>query len=163
MAEANDFLTRVFDPVALARQQALLKGEVAVAVLERLHDVLSETAGALGWSVRGYRRDDGRAVTELRLEGTLSARCPRCLQAAALPVRLERTLVWYRSEAAIPDDELETEEWDARVQDEPVTLLALIEEELLLDWPQGALHEACVLPAEPLAGKVDSPFARFGA
>lgn len=158
MSEALERLTAVFDPVAFVRKGKPWAGVVSTVSLPRIAGLVVEPA-ELAWQVVPERQPDGRAGCLFHLHGSVTLLCPRCLGTAVWPVAIEQRVVWYRTEAAVPEEELEADEWDARVMDEPVTLAELLEEELLLAWPQGALHEGCALPGPAVAGAPLSPFS----
>ena len=159
MSEHPDLLAQVFDPVAFVRGDAPWSGKVAAARFARAAEQIGDLAATLDWRVEPERTPEGRAASRLRLEGVLPVVCPHCLAVAPWTVAIERLVVWYRSAAAIPEEELEEENWDARVMDEPITLLELLEEDLLLAWPQGAVHDACALPGPTQVGEPLSPFS----
>jgi len=158
MSEAFDRLTAPFDPVVFVRGNLPWEGIVSTSALPRVAEAVV-TASDLSWQVFPERTKEGRAASRFVVAGTLSLICPRCLEVVAWPVALERLVVWYRTAAAVPDEELEEADWDARVLDESVTLAELLEEELLLAWPQGPLHETCSLPGPAEAGAPFLPFS----
>ncbi|GAB6049655.1 hypothetical protein JCM16106_04990 [Hydrogenophilus islandicus] len=159
MSEMPNLLTQLFDPVAFVRGKTAWSGTVAAGAFVRAADQVGDPSATLRWQVDPERTPEGRVASRLRLEGVVPVVCPHCLALAEWPVAIDRLVVWYRSEAAVPEEELEAEDWDARVMDEPITLLELLEEELLLAWPQGAVHEACSLPGPVQTGDPASPFS----
>ncbi|MCX7945662.1 MAG: DUF177 domain-containing protein [Hydrogenophilus sp.] len=147
-----------FDPIAFVRSGAVWEGNIPPTRLERLADRLAIGEGTLFCRLVPERDHAQRAVTHLFLSGSLPLICPRCLKRVTWSVALERRLVWFRSEKAIPPEELEEEGWDARLLEEDLTVAGLVEEEILLALPIGAVCASCTIPASPHAGKPISPF-----
>ena len=74
----------VIDSLEFARSEQELAGELSVACLERLHDVLTDTDGTLCYVVRGGMDERQRPFLELEVDGELQLQCQRCLEASEL-------------------------------------------------------------------------------
>jgi uncharacterized protein len=147
------------DGLEFARQERRLAGQVRVAALERLGDVLAETAGMLDWELRGERADDGKACLLLAVSGELSLRCQRCLEVMRQPLRIESRLLLVRPGEPWPDDELLDDGYDAVAAEVEMAVWPLIEDEVLLALPIAPRHGECKSPAPLSAGRERSPFA----
>ena len=152
--------TRPFiDSLDFARRGGELSGEVPVSELSRLADVLTDAAGSVNYTLRGFVGKDGKSLLELNLAGTCNLRCQRCLNALSYPIQL-RARLRLVTEGEIGDDDIEDDEVDNVPADKHLDALALIEEELLLDMPIAPKHDdgVCEMAAEGL-NRTNNPFA----
>ena len=126
------------DPRKYADREITLKGEIALAEFARVCDLLSSDAGSVQVTLE-FRRDEQKvALLHLTLQSTVQVICQRCLGDAALPVEAECTyaMVWPGTdESQLPKG------YDAlEVDEEPLALYPLIEDELLLALPIIPMH-----------------------
>lgn len=149
----------VIDSLEFAREGDVLCGEVPVAALKRLADVLTDDAGSLHCELRGGRDREGKSFLGLRAEGNLNLRCQRCL--SPLPFRLEvdSRLLLVAPGEEWPDDELADDGMDAIEAGREQAVLPLIEDEVLLALPIAPRHEDCRPPQAAGAEQRPSPFA----
>ena len=162
----------VIDSLEFSRQGRVLSGEVAVAALGRLADALVESSGVLQCTVRGLPAEqsrDGKPGLELEASGSLKVRCQRCLQAMDFPLHVASRLLLVAPGEQWPGDsgdgdadvaggELD-DEWDAIEASSEQSVLALIEDEVLLALPTVPRHDACEPPAAMRDEHEPSPFA----
>jgi uncharacterized protein len=135
------------DPRKLADRGVTLEGELALANMPRVCEQLLSDAGVVRVRL-GFSRDEQRAVViSAVLDTEVQMICQRCLEPAVLPIHSESMLAVVREEAehrALPKgyDVLE-------VGDDPLDLLTLVEDELLLALPIVPVHEpeVCQQPA----------------
>ena len=127
------------DPRKLADRSATLEGVVSIASFERLSEALADTAGDVSAKLV-FGRDERRAAF---LHSTLQAEvkmiCQRCLETVSLPIRSECHYAIVKPDADLQSlpkgyDVLEAGE-------EPLDLLSLIEEEMLLALPIVPAHD----------------------
>lgn len=136
-------------------------GEVPVAELPRLQEVLGNQQGILGYTVRGGVDRLGSHFLGVSVTGRCQVRCQRCLEAMEYPVRLDTRLL-LRDQAsldALDDDE---EEFDSILADVHLDVLNLLEEEILLSLPFAPKHEpgACqAAGSENMQAEERHPFA----
>lgn len=170
----TDVSAAVIDSLEFSRQGRVLSGEVAVAALGRLTDVVVEPVGALQCTLRGLtgeQRQDGKPGLALEVSGSLKFRCQRCLQVMDYPLRVVSHLLLLAPGERLPDDVVEDEydgevagdelddEWDAIEASREQSVLALIEDEVLLALPIVPRHEACEPPMAMKDEHEPSPFA----
>ena len=150
----------VIDSCEFAREGRDLVGELTVADLPRLTDVLAENVGVLSCRLSGGRGEDGKLFLLLEVEGELCLKCQRCLGPLPYPLSIVSRLQLVPPGAPWPDEALADDAADAieALSEQPV--LSLIEDEVLLALPVAPRHEACALPAPgDWAGRVASPFS----
>ncbi|MEF8699802.1 MAG: YceD family protein [Candidatus Accumulibacter sp. UW26] len=149
----------VIDTQAFGRERASLCGELPVATLSRLLDVLTDTAGCLGYRLEGRIGERGRSQLLVEVDGVLSLRCQRCLEAIEYPLALRSLLEFVDSDDDLTQEELEDDSRDFLPEQHDLELFVLLEDEILLALPIVARHDDCVLPGDrPELAKV-SPFS----
>ena len=135
------------DPRKLADRGATLEGELPLASLPRLCEQLADNAGTLRVKL-SFSRDQQRvAVIRSELDTEVQMVCQRCLERASLPIHGEYAYAVVREGAA---DQALPKGYDAlEVGEEPLDLLTLVEDELLLALPIVPVHdpEVCQQPA----------------
>ena len=140
-----------------ARQQ----GVWPLSDFPRLRDVLASDKGEVAYEISGVRDERGRPSLRLKVSGTLTLRCQRCLEPMPFEVQTDEMLV-----LAATLDEIHAEPADAQAPDRVVAgrempLRELIEDELLLEVPYAPRHESCTAAeTEPRSDKV-LPFAKL--
>ena len=152
--------TRPFiDSLDFALKGGELSGEVPMAELPRMADLLTDLEGSISYALRGYAGEDGKPMLELSLEGRCNLRCQRCMKSLAYPVRLVSRLRLEQEEEALEAD-LEDEEADSIPAEKRMDVIALLEEELLLSLPIAPKHEVGVCSmAEGAKVEKPNPFA----
>ncbi|WP_330924717.1 YceD family protein [Candidatus Sororendozoicomonas aggregata] len=147
-------LPKTVDPRKLARQGMQFEGSLALNRFSRLVDALADGRGEVGVSLHFYQDEFGRTVLKGRLCVDCKMICQRCLDTADIPVYADILLmaVWTEKQAkALPAD------YDPLfLQEEPIELVPLLEDELLLALPLIPYHapEACSASQSFSAGGV---------
>ena len=141
---------------ALAGQS--LDETTELAALERLWAetvASSDVAAPVHWQCHGEMRPDanGKSVPWLHLEAraTVELTCQRCLGSVSENLEVNR---WFRFVADEATAELEDEdsEEDVLALEPKPSLLALVEDELLMALPLVPLHETCPVAVPMQAG-----------
>lgn len=152
------------DPFRFAIDGQGVSGEVPLADLARLADMLVDQQGKMSYSVTGELGQDRQARLRIKASGMLSMQCQRCLGRMEWRLDIERVLGLVRKGQPIPDEELENDEFDAIEATGDMDTLALVEDEVVLAMPIAPRHERCDVPypSEGVAKK-ESPFASLGS
>jgi uncharacterized protein len=133
-------LPAFIDPKRLASQGTNLKGVVALAQMSRLGDMLCGIAqgeAKIDWL---FALDDKlRTTINGRLQTQMTLLCQRCLQPMLYPVDVQVALIVQTEEQ---DDELTGYE-PIILNSTQVSLVKLIEDELILAIPIIAKHTTC--------------------
>lgn len=131
-------LPKTFDPRKLARRGTQFEGSLALEQFDQLVDSLADNKGEVEVSLHFYIREDHRVILEGTVSATLHMICQRCLDIAAIPVTANLRLMGVLTDEqakALPED------FEPMFMgDEPVELVPLLEEELLLNLPIIAYH-----------------------
>jgi uncharacterized protein len=128
------------DSLDFARNGQQISGEVRIADLLRLSDILTSSIGQLRYSVLGGVDRQGCSWLEMNATGMCQLRCQRCLRDMAYEIQLDSHLL-LRDQAgldALSDDE---EEFDSVLAEARLDLLSLLEEEILLSLPFAPKHD----------------------
>jgi uncharacterized protein len=148
----------VIDSVIFARAGGLLQGELPVASLTRVLDLLTDSAGDLAYRVQGRMGPD-RPQLILEVDGVLRVRCQRCLEGIDYPVRIRSLLELVRNEEDLTQEEIEDDSKDFLMAQKELDVAELVEDEIILDLPTAPRHESCVLPEAIAQPETVSPFS----
>lgn len=150
--------TIVIDCQVFAREARNLQGDLPVESLGRVHDLLADHAGVLSYRLQGQIGPRNRPQLVLELGGVLSVCCQRCLEVIHYPLEMRSVLEFVESEEELTQEEMEDDSKDFLTVQKEFDVVALIEDEIILDLPAAPRHESCELPE--LGQKVgkDSPF-----
>jgi len=149
------------DALQFAREGRRLDGEVAVAGMQRLHDVLTETAGVVRYCIEGSINARRKPVLDVVVEATLPLTCQRCLERVDYPLKRASRFVLAEGDQELPD----VAEEDPETETLPAEALAdiddVIEQEVLLGVPLAPMHPEGTCGAEPDSVRETrvSPFA----
>lgn len=149
----------VIDSLVFAREGRSLQGELPVSSLTRILDVLADQAGELRYRVQGQMGPRRRPQLLLEVDGRLSLRCQRCLEGIDYPVRVRSVLELISNEEDLTQEEIEDDSKDFLPAEKTLDVVALIEDELILELPTAPRHESCVLPEAGVQSERVSPFA----
>ena len=135
------------DPRKLADRSISLAGELQLSEFSRACELLTSDAGVVHAEIVFSRDEKQVAVMQLKLESEGRLICQRCLDEAVIAVSGD-----YTYAIVVPGtDELHFPQgYDVlEVGEEPLDLLALVEDELLLALPIVPMHppEECQQPA----------------
>lgn len=161
----HDYDAEHLNIAAFARASGAWDGEARLAQFARL---MEETRGqggdmAVRYVVRGEMRGGGAGVEEawlhLAAQAVLPLTCQRCLGSVEVPVAFEREFRFVATEelAAVEDEESEE---DVLVLSRDFNVLALVEDELLMELPVAPKHSVCPVPVKLQAADpnfVDEP------
>jgi uncharacterized protein len=152
--------TRPFiDSLDFARRGGELIGEVPVAELTRMADLLADSEGKISYVLRGLAGKDGNPQLELLVDGVCNLRCQRCLNALTYPIKLVSRLRLV-TEGEVDNADIEDDEVDSIPAEKRLDILTLLEEELLLSLPIAPKHGLgeCQIAVEGL-NRSNNPFA----
>ena len=156
-------MTTVSDSFSFARDGRVLEGTLAIADLERLHDLLAEISGEVGYRLQGIVGERGQPQLRLTVSGEVPLACQRCLQVVHFPLVVDSLLELVPEGAELSQDELEDDTRDFLPVAGELDVADLVEDEILLALPVAPRHEKCGLPGATEAGELVSPFAALAA
>lgn len=158
------FARHFIDSLYFARQGKELRGEIPVAEMSRLQDLLAAPEGVVSFVLRGMVGKDSRPLLELTLEGTCQLRCQRCMQGMDYPIKAVSHLRPVTGDALEDQSLAEEDDTDLISAQTHLDVLELIEEEILLGLPVAPKHEfgTCSPAIEPTDHSTRKPFAVLG-
>ncbi|HNY42887.1 MAG TPA: YceD family protein [Bryobacteraceae bacterium] len=152
-------MKKISDSFAFARDGRVLEGTLAVASLERLHDLLAEVSGEFAFRIEGYKGERGQSMLHLEVNGTLPLACQRCLEAIRFDLDVDCHLELIPEGKELSQEELEDDTRDFLPVAGELDVAELVEDEILLAVPVAPRHEKCGLPGAANAGERINPFA----
>ena len=149
----------VIDSLIFARETGSLQGELPVAELTRVLDMLATSAGSISYRLEGRIGESGRPQLVLQLDGSLSVCCQRCLEGIVFPLKVSNVLEFVDDEEDLTQEEIEDDSMDFLPAQREVDVVALIEDEIILSLPSAPRHESCALPDTRQGISDSSPFS----
>lgn len=149
----------VIDGLALGAEGGSLRGDLPLATLTRLLDLLTDSAGSLAYRIDGSLGPRNRSQLALKVDGVVSLCCQRCLEPLEYPLHLCSLLEFVDSESELTQEELEDDSRDFLPAQKELDVVVLIEDEILLALPVAPRHEDCALPGGGQASAKESPFS----
>ncbi len=133
------------DPIQLAKKGAHLRGSFPVAAMPRLVQLCRDDSGTVYFDLQFGRseEEEGLYLVHGPVSASVRATCQRCLGPMTLDLAAEMRLILLRSGER---EDLE-QEGEALVIEGPVSLVELVEDELLLGMPMIPIHEPSACPA----------------
>jgi uncharacterized protein len=154
------------DPERLTSKPLVLEGMVAPGDLERLGDALASGEGELRYRVTARLDPQRRRVLSCIIEGSVFLTCQSTLDTFRHPVSIEERLVLVEDESQLPPIQEESDAEDYLVADEPLDVLDLVEDAVILALPMMPRkpglewEDAEKAPREEAA---ESPFAKLAS
>lgn len=115
-----------------------LRGKVSIAGMRRLAGSLVTPTGMAEIALRFSKDEARRPVIEGQIEATLPIICQRCMRTMDLPLKADVSLGIVQSEQEA--EQLPEHLDPLLVDEEPIWLADLIEDELILGLPAIAMH-----------------------
>ena len=147
----------VINSLAFARDAGSLQGELPIASLTRVLDMLVDSAGNLSYRIEGSLSSRNRPQLLLHLNGVLSVCCQRCLEGIDYSLEVRRVLEFVDEE--LTQEEIEDDSKDFLPAQREFDVVELIEDEVILDLPSAPRHESCALPNTGQGTGKSSPFS----
>ncbi|MBL8416096.1 MAG: DUF177 domain-containing protein [Propionivibrio sp.] len=149
----------VINSRSFAREASSLQGELPIAGLTRVLDKLVDSEGSLSYRVVGGVGSHNRPQLLLQLDGVLSVCCQRCLEGIDYTVELRSLLELVDDEDDLTQEEIEDDSRDFLPAQGELDIVALIEDEIILNLPSAPRHESCALPETGQGTGIISPFS----
>lgn len=149
----------VVDPFVFARDGAQVADRRAVEDFERLAVAVFSPQGEVEFSVIGSVDRGGRKWLAVAATGTLVLQCQRCLEAVEWRFAVDGRLMLVPQDQALPDEDLQEDDWDPLPVGERLGLLEVVEDEILLALPIAPRHDECSTPSGTDGKDSTSPFA----
>jgi uncharacterized protein len=156
----------VIDLERLSSKPTVFEGTVAPGDLERLPESLANGEGELRYRISARRDPQRRAVVSCIIEGFVFLTCQSSLDTFRHPVSIDDRLVLVEDESRLPPMQEESDTEDYLVVDEPLDVLELVEDAVMLAMPmmprKPGLEWKEAEAGEPAEEK-PSPFAKLAS
>ena len=150
----------------LAAAPQTWEGDLAPGDLPRLAESLANGEGKLRYRVSAGLDRQRRKVVSCIIEGFVFLTCQASLDTFRHPVSIDDRLVLVEDESGLPPMEEEGDSEDYLVADEPLDVLELVEDAVILALPmiprKPGLEAAAPVRSDPDDGR-DSPFAKLAS
>jgi uncharacterized protein len=133
---------RALDIQWIAKQQELYSGTIHRGDLLRLQ---KELKSSVEWSIQGYIQDQKHCL-HLTAKGIFQLTCQRCLQDFEQTIQFARDFLFVPSEEEALLLDKSNYRQEVLVFQQKFDLLALIEDEFILDIPYIPMHPSCQPP-----------------
>ena len=143
-------LPETVKPFSLADSRQALDGELPLARMPRLTEQLDDSSGTVAVTLQFGCDSQRIPFVQGRIRADLTMTCQRCMESVRVPVNIDFSLALLRSAAGM--NELPVQYEPLVVDSARMSLLAMVEDELLLALPIVAMHDT----AECHAGERDS-------
>ncbi len=144
------------DGVQFARDGKFIAGTIGSGRLSRI-DAMGGTASALDYSIKGFVNVLGHPSLRMRVDGRVMMACQRCLEPVELVVAVNSDL---EMREALDEIEGADDDVDRVLAGKSMDVATLVEDEVLLELPMVARHDACKsINDDPSGTKRASPFA----
>ena len=153
----------VLDSLEFARSGGVLDRRVRLDELPRLADLLASNEGMLSVLLEGSRDAEGKSWLQVSIAGEPVLCCQRCLGGVKFPLDIRSRLQLLAPGEEWPDDDLADDSADSIEADQELSVLSLIEDEILLALPIAPMHEICDSPLADAGRNGASPFAALAA
>lgn len=156
---SKEFSAARLDVRAFAQSQGHLQGQAPLSAFERLaQDAVQDGTGEVHWRAEGELVEqtggDGQAWLHLHADALVPMTCQRCLATALIPLEVDRSFRFVADEASAEAEDDDSEE-DLLALSREFDLLALVEDELLMELPVVPRHEACPDPVNMQSSDAD--------
>jgi uncharacterized protein len=146
-------LPHQIDPFRLAEAGAQLSGHLPLRQFTRLRQVLADDSGEIAVKLDFDVDELGVPIVQGNVSASLALTCQRCLEPYAFPVDAQIALAWVKT--AQEADRLPLRYEPYVVDETPLLLNDVIEDELLLALPQIPMHDEAECPASKLLKQRD--------
>lgn len=153
------------DGPEFAREARSLSGEISLAALPRLADLLLGTAGSLRYALHGSVGRRQEPLLAVSIEGSLPLLCQRCMEQMdfALDVEVLFELKQGGGDLELTQEEVDDDSRDVLPVNGDIDVLELIEDEVLLALPVAPRHVVCKASLQDDGVERPSPFAELAA
>ena len=153
----------VIDGFEFARSGSRLSGNRPAFDFRRLREGLPTVDGTLDYELQGLPQEHGRPALRLSVGGSLQLICQRCLAPLEFELRSESLLLLFADEAEIAALPVEPEGPEFVVAARDMSVLDLVEDEVLLAVPYAPRHEQCKSRKGEAPAAQQRPFAGLKA
>lgn len=132
-------LPETVKPFSLAENGQALEGELPLAKMPRLAEQLDSDSGMVGVAIQFGCDDQNIPFMKGTLKTELVVACQRCMESMQIPLEIDVSLALIQSPAEA--DSLPTHYEPLVIESSRLSLLTVVEDELMLALPIVAVHD----------------------
>ncbi|MCC6067711.1 YceD family protein [Ferrovum sp. PN-J185] len=136
------FVDLTFDPLRFTSLKQEHRGSCLPEDLLGLAEYLYSNSGVVDYTVKGFVNENNMPVIEVAVNAQLDLICQRCLGGLQSNVSSKTRLILVKDESNLPEVEDEIEGEDVIVTPQSMSLIHLVEEEVLLALPITSVHDS---------------------
>ena len=133
------------DPVKLAVSGECLSGMVGLRDMHRLAELICNDSGDASYELTFSRNEKGIVTVSGKIQAQLTMICQRCLGEVMIPIECITRIGIVQNEHDL--DVLDEELDPFQSEDGNISVLKLIEDEILLGLPLSPMHDKADCPA----------------
>jgi uncharacterized protein len=157
---------RAIDPERITSKPLVFEGDVPPGELERLRESLANGEGELHYRLTARLDGQRRKVVSCIIKGFVFLTCQSSLDTFRHPVSIDDRLVLVDDESQLPLMEEESDAEDYLVADEPLDVLELVEDAVILAlpmMPRKSGFERGDVDSTSREAATESPFAKLAS
>ena len=131
-------LPEQIEPIRLAEQGRMFKGQLPIAGMKRLVSLLAGDAGLVDVDLQFAIDESGQANVTGHIEALVKVNCQRCMETMELSISTDVSLGIVTTEQQVQD--LPSQYEPLMVEDEWTSLSDLVEDEMILALPAVSMH-----------------------
>jgi uncharacterized protein len=153
----------VINNIEFAQKALEIHDIIPLLQFSRLQNLLAHSDGQLSFDLRGGKDSNKTAYLQLKVQGNIALVCQRCLQPFEYEIKVDTYYVLVRDESEMPAPEEEGDDEDYLPIQAEMSVLDLIEDEVLLALPIAPKHEerTCINENNIETYKKPNPFAKL--
>lgn len=132
------------NPLQLSRKEKIVKGDVDIKDLARASELTNSGADKVDFCFSFGIDSDGNCCVDFQIEVEAKLICQRCLRPIEEPVKIKSGMVFLETERQEINYSGDYEVYlfpELREKGAMLSLLVVVEDELLLGWPMVPLHK----------------------
>jgi uncharacterized protein len=136
----------LIDPVAFAQTRDELAETVVLNQLDeriRSHEYLANTDAQIHFTLKGGVDNLTRCYLDLSIQAQLPLLCQRCLEPISFAVDEVVRITLFKDEVSIDEAMLTDPDLDGIVVEPELSVLALVEDQLIMALPFSPMHDVC--------------------
>ena len=152
----------VINSIQFAKQYGEVRCSIHLSELKRLAQVALSDNDEFRVCLEGFEDSEGRACLRLRVDGSVTLPCQRCLEPLVLGIASDRRFVLVEREQDLMDLGDEADDVDSLLADSKLDALMLAEDEILLQIPMAPMHDNDLCKLPEWSGDVRNDGSAFG-
>jgi len=155
----------IINNIEFARKFHQIHDTIIDSHLLNLKEMLAVEGNLIDWRLTGGVTVAGKPSLQLQVTGLLTLTCQRCLESMPVSLDIDTTFVLVPDELSVPSDEDNSDDQEYLVADDKMSVIDLLQDEILLALPLAPKHDAvdCLAKGKAYESKKVNPFEALKA